>query len=106
MANEQLIFGLSSKIIEDFQLIFKEFPAIHRVFIFGSRAKGTWKDGSDIDLAIFAPELTDKEFTKLWDKVDSLPLVFKVDCIHWDRLANPDLKQKIVNEGKLFWGQT
>ncbi|MBY0578535.1 MAG: nucleotidyltransferase domain-containing protein [Burkholderiales bacterium] len=43
--------------------------------IFGSRAKGTFKNGSDIDLAVFAPTLSEQNFIRLWNELDALPRV-------------------------------
>lgn len=106
MADERLTFGLSSSIISDLQSVFTHFPEIKQVLIFGSRAKNTWKDGSDIDLAVIAPQLSDHEFTEIWNKIDDLPIIFKIDCLHWDRLSNESLKEKILKEGKVLFNQT
>jgi len=99
---DQLTFGLSKRIRADFSGTFARYPDIEQVLIFGSRAKGCAKPGSDIDLAVFAPRMTDPEFSRLWNEIDELPLVFKVDLLHWDRLANRSLKDKIALEGRLF----
>lgn len=96
-------FGLSAGVREEFQQVFSRYPDIKEVLIFGSRAKGSFRDGSDIDLAVFAPGMPDSTFTRLWREVDGLPLVFKVDLLHWDRLANPDLKDKVLREGQAFF---
>lgn len=103
MANEQLKFGLSPAVVADLRGVFARYPEIERVAIFGSRAKNSWKDGSDIDLAVFSETMPDNRFTKLWNEIDALPLVFKVDCLHWNRLSNPDIKEKIVREGQTFY---
>ena len=92
-------FGLSTEIIADFQRVFGRFPEIEQVLIFGSRAKNTFADGSDIDLAVCAPRMPDARFTELWNAIDRLPLVFKVDLLHWDRLDNAALKQTILTSG-------
>lgn len=103
MADGQLKFGLSPAIVADLRQIFARHPQIERVAIFGSRAKGNWKNGSDIDLAVMSQAMTDGEFTQLWNEIDNLPLVFKVDCLHWDKLSNLALKDKIVHEGQTFY---
>ncbi|HSO80445.1 MAG TPA: nucleotidyltransferase domain-containing protein [Chromatiaceae bacterium] len=100
-----MTFGLSERIRADIRQVFGHYPAIERVLIFGSRAKGNARPGSDIDLAVIAPEITDAEFARLWNAIDDLPLVFKVDLLHWDRLANPRLKDKIPREGCLFYAR-
>ncbi|TPW18051.1 MAG: prolyl aminopeptidase [Halothiobacillaceae bacterium] len=104
--NGKLIFGLSTTILSDLQRVFSAYPEIDKVVIFGSRAKGTFKNGSDIDLAVFAPTLSDQRFTQLWDELDALPLVFKMDLLHWDRLSNQRLKEKISVEGALLYSSS
>jgi proline iminopeptidase len=95
-------FGLSDEIRETFQRVFDGFPEIEQVPILGSRAKGGFRDGSDIDLAVFAPSMVDCRFTQLWQAIDDLPLVFKVELLHWDRLANNALCERIVLDGRPF----
>jgi predicted nucleotidyltransferase len=102
---EEMIFGLSARIRADFARVFARYPTIEQVLIFGSRAKGSARTGSDIDLAVFAPRMTDPDFARLWIEIDDLPLVFKVDLLHWDRLANQALKDKIPREGRLFYAR-
>lgn len=103
MATGKLNFGLSHSIIEDMRQVFSKYPEIQSVLVFGSRAKSTFRDGSDIDLAVIAPNLNPERFTQLWDQLDSLPLVFKVDIIHWDKLENEKLKAKILTEGNTLY---
>lgn len=95
-------FGLSARVRAEFQEVFSRYPDIDKVLIFGSRARGGFRDGSDIDLAVFAPGMPDSTFTRLWQEVEGLPLVFKVDLLHWDRLGNPVLKDKVLREGQVF----
>lgn len=103
MASKQLKFGLSPAIITELKTIFTRYPKIEKVLIFGSRAKENWKDGSDIDLAVFGSDLSAADFTKLWSEIDDLPIVFKVDCLHWDQLENLQLKEKVLQEGKIIY---
>lgn len=103
MARDRLIFGLAERHYADFVRIFQRYPQIEEVLIFGSRAKGTDRPWSDFDLAVVAPTLTDREFSKLWNEIDDLPLVFKIDLVHWDRLPEDRFKEKIHREGKRFY---
>lgn len=103
MANERLIFGLAERHYAEFVRIFQRYPQIDEVLIFGSRAKGTDKPWSDFDLAVVAPAMSNEEFSRLWGEVDGLELVFKVDLLHWDKLAPDRLKEKIREEGRRFY---
>jgi proline iminopeptidase len=56
----------------------------------------------DFDLAVVASTLSDSEFS-LQNEIDALPLVFKLDLLHWDRLPEERLKEKIRQEGERFY---
>jgi uncharacterized protein len=103
MVDDSLVFGIAERHYADLAEIFARYPNIVRVFIFGSRAKGTAKASSDIDLAVVAPEMSDQEFSRLWNELDALPLVFKLDVLHWDRLGEQKLKENITRDGQLFY---
>ena len=47
--------------------------------------------------------MVDSRLTQLWQAIDDLPLVFKVDLLHWDRLANNALRNQIALEGLPFY---
>jgi predicted nucleotidyltransferase len=103
MANLAAInHGLSDTIIADLQKTFAKYPRIEKTLLFGSRAKGTFHNGSDIDLAVIAPDMSDAEFTRLWAEIDSLPIIFKIDLVNANQLANNALKEKILHEGLVF----
>lgn len=104
MENGKLIFGLAERHYHDIVRVFASYQTIEQVLIFGSRAKGSHKPYSDIDLAVVAPKMSDLEFTKLWNELDSLELVFKLDLLHWDRLGQQNLKDSILKHGKDFIG--
>jgi proline iminopeptidase len=105
MVDAALIFGLSGDVRSDLSSVFRRFAEIQQVRIFGSRASGHYSSGSDIDLAVLAPTMTTDRFTQLWNDIDALPLVFKIDLLHWDTLENPVLKEKIMSEGLLFYAR-
>jgi|TARA_Y100001951_G_scaffold105357_2_gene122382 predicted nucleotidyltransferase len=96
-------YGLSSQVIEQLRKAFAKYPTIEVVYLFGSRASGHFKDGSDIDLAVVAPAMTESNFNSLWNEIDALPLVFKVDCIHFEKLGNEALRKNILKNGVQFY---
>jgi len=102
MANNNLIFGLEARHYADIAQILDKF-SVDRVVIYGSRAQGSAKPASDFDLAIVAPGLDDSQFSQLWLQLTSLPLVFKLDIVHWDTLVSASLKNKIARDGKTFY---
>lgn len=103
MASKRLIFGLAEHHYETLCEIFRRYPQIERVLLFGSRARGTGKPWSDFDLAVVAPTMSDADFSGLWTEIDELPLVFKVDLLHLDRLEPGALKNRITDQGQCFF---
>ena len=93
-------FGLSDAIMESFRAIFSATPALEKVLLFGSRARGEGAASSDIDLAVVAPMMTVEEFTGLWQRLDDLPLVYKIDLVRMEQLQDEALKAMIVRDGR------
>lgn len=92
-------FGIAQRHLDDLLHVFARHESIDQVLIFGSRARGTARPGSDIDLAVVAPRMSDVEFSTLWNEIDALPILFKIDLLHWDRITNAALKQNVVRDG-------
>lgn len=93
-------FGISEEIIEMLCKVFTEYEEIERVVIFGSRARGDFRNNSDIDMAVYAPTMTAMRFAQLHLDIDSLPIIFRMDIIHYDRCKEERLKNKIEEEAK------
>jgi proline iminopeptidase len=90
--------GIDCKWWQQITAICNEFPSIERIALYGSRAKNTFHSGSDIDLAIFARDLSQSDFFTLSDRLRQLPIAFGLDIVHWDSLQNNALKDKISLE--------
>lgn len=97
------MFGLSKHVVETLERVFRQYPQIVRVMLYGSRAKGTFKDYSDIDLAVDAPAMTDTQFAKLFVDVEDLNIIYKVDLVWLKNLTNKELLENIKKDGKLFY---
>ena len=50
-------FGLSDTVIQELQDVFRRYSNIQKVLIFGSRSKGNYRAGSDIDLAVIGKDV-------------------------------------------------
>ncbi len=98
-------FGLENKIIEQINSVFKQYPGIQRVVIYGSRAKGNWRNGSDIDLAIIAPEMTTEDLIKIKTQIDDLPIAYNVDLSLFHYIDNQSLINHIQRIGKEFYSR-
>ncbi len=93
-------FGLSHAILQQLCAEFARTPAILRVLVFGSRAKGNYRPGSDIDIALMAPKLTAAQLGELENRLDDLLLPYQIDLCHFDTLQNPALIDHIQRVGQ------
>ena len=94
-------FGLPERTIEEITAYFKTKPEIELVKIFGSRAKGTYRTGSDIDFAVW----TDKQdsFLRIAGELDDLPTPYKFDMIDYKNLSHEGVKNSIDRDGIVFY---
>ena len=80
------------------------YPEIEKAIIFGSRAMGNYKKGSDIDIAIIGTEITWEITTKRTTKLNELLAIpYMVDVVNFNTIENDELKTHIVNIGKVFY---
>lgn len=56
-----------------------DYPGVEEIWLYGSRAMGRERPGSDIDLSLEGMELTHRDLLHLMDQVDDLLLAWKVD---------------------------
>ncbi len=97
-------FGITPKSYQLIQDTFPKYPEIEEVIIFGSRAKGTYKHGSDIDLAIKGKHCNNKIAMNISGILnEELPIPYKIDIVSYNDLSNEDLKEHIDRVGKLFY---
>ena len=96
------MFGLKEKHIEAINTCFAEYENIEQVVVYGSRAKGNYKNGSDIDLTIVS-DLTYSEILKLENQLDDLLLPYKIDSSLKHQISNSDLIAHIDRVGKIFY---
>ena len=71
--------GIQESDINDIINIIQNNHKIQKVILFGSRAKGTFNNGSDIDLALDGSGLTLTEILDIFNKLESLYLPYKFD---------------------------
>ena len=87
--------GLSPEQIDMIVDVIKKAGA-SRALVFGSRAKGSRRDNSDIDIAIFGSGVN---IGNLHMQLDELPMPYKFDLIHYDDITNIPLREHIDRAG-------
>lgn len=96
------MFGLKQQVIDSINECFDQFPQVESVTIYGSRAKGNYKIGSDIDLCIMGI-LDYNNLLKLENQLDELLLPYKIDISVYDKINNSDLLDHIQRVGQVFY---
>lgn len=96
-------FGLKDKTIKKIHQVFSQYPAIEKATLYGSRAKGSFKKGSDIDLTLEGEDLTLSILHKIDNNLDDLLLPYTFDLSIFKHIDNPDLLNHIKQIGIVFY---
>lgn len=99
------MFGLSSVTVEKIQSVFRNHKQVERVIIYGSRAKGNYSPGSDIDLVMTGYGLKIQDVLDIRVELEELNLPYSVDLLILEAIENPDLLEHIARVGLLFYQQ-
>ena len=96
--------GLPERTLATLEAIFRKYPGIKQVILYGSRAKGNYRPGSDIDLTL----ITDGTFThtdllNISGDFEDSDMPYLVDVSIYDKLSSPDLKAHIDKVGKILF---
>jgi len=95
-------FGPTLPTTQRLQTVFAEYPEAQEVWLYGSRAKGTATEGSDIDLSLKGELLTHRHQLQLSVAIENLLLPYRVDLSIDNSLPKP-LKEHIQRVGQLFF---
>jgi predicted nucleotidyltransferase len=90
---------LPPKAIEGILRLCRSNPAVRRVILYGSRAKGCARYNSDIDLTLDAPDLSFRDLLAIEGQLDDLLLPWKIDLSLLHQIENPALRDHIERIG-------
>ena len=85
--------------IERLRAVFRRFPEARRVLVFGSRATGTAKRASDLDLAVEAPGMSDRAWSDFHAALDEAPVILELDVVRFDTLPPGPLAEAVRRDG-------
>jgi predicted nucleotidyltransferase len=95
--------GLPESAVAKLRATFSGYPEIDRVVLYGSRALGSYRTGSDIDLTIEAETMDLSELLTIENRIDDLLLPWKVDLSLRHNIDNPELVTHIDRVGMTFY---
>ncbi len=97
-------FGLKETAIEMIQQVLARHPQVEEAILYGSRAKGNFRPGSDIDLTLRGgPELTWKVLYRIIRELDDLPLPYTFDISLLREIDDPGVLDHIQRVGVTFY---
>lgn len=96
-------FGLKPDTVARINGVLAAHPEIEEAVLYGSRAKGNWRAGSDIDLCLKGEALTLTHLMKIENELDDLLLPYKIDLSLHHALDNPELVDHIRRVGVVFY---
>jgi predicted nucleotidyltransferase len=91
--------GLSTATLEKIVGVLAHFPEVEEAVLFGSRAKGTHKVGSDIDLSLVGEALDWRTVGRIYDALDDQLLPYRFSLILFDPNIDPDVAAHIARVG-------
>jgi predicted nucleotidyltransferase len=91
--------GLANKTLEQITGVLVTFSQVEKALLFGSRAKGTHKPGSDIDLALVGADLDWKTVGRISCALDDLPIPYRFSLIMFNERTDSEVAAHIRRVG-------
>lgn len=97
------LYGLKEATINKIIAVFKIHIEVEQAILYGSRAKGNYSNGSDIDLTLLGEDLSYSLLNRIETEIDDLLLPYSVDLSLYAQIDNQDLVTHIQRVGKVFY---
>jgi type I restriction enzyme S subunit len=97
------MYGLDTEDIEAINKVFSKYSEIENAILYGSRAKGNYRNDSDIDPTLIGGKLTLSQLFEIETELDDLLLPYKIDLSTYHKIENPDLMEHIKRVGVIFY---
>lgn len=100
-------YGLPQSSVQKICAVLSRYPQVEKAILYGSRAKGNHKNGSDIDLTLRGgAELTLNVVYKILDDLDELLLPYTIDLSLFNNIGDPDVIEHIQRVGVTFYDKS
>jgi len=96
-------YGLTDQQLTLIVSTLAQFTGVERAILFGSRAKGTMHERSNIDIAIVGSHLDRHQLAAIAMAFDDTDLPYQVDIKSIDDIQNPALKEHIARIGQCIY---
>jgi len=93
-------YGLTQYTYQEIKRIVQKYSN-YKFLVYGSRARGDYKENSDIDIVIRG-DISEKDRIKILNDFDLLNIPYMVDIVFYEQLEKIELKKSIDKEGILY----
>ena len=97
------MYGMTDEELNLLCTLFAEQKEIEQVILYGSRAKGTHKPFSDVDITLMGYGLTCNHLNRLFSEIDESSLPYRFDISIFSKLTNEALIEEIEKTGVVLW---
>lgn len=97
------MYGLNPQTFASIIDILQKYTEVEKALIYGSRAKGNYRPGSDIDLTLKGENLNLTDLNKIENEIDDLLTPYKIDLSLYHHIKNPEFLEHIHRVGKVFY---
>ncbi len=98
--------GLREVTVERIRAVLAQFPEVEKAVLYGSRAMGIYRPGSDIDLTLCGGELNHTLLTQINNELDDLLLPYQIDLSLMALLSHPALLDHISRVGVVLYAKS
>lgn len=95
--------GLPNSTLERIQSVLARYQEVEKALLYGSRAKGNYRPGSDIDLTLCGDEMNHSLLTRIVNDLDDLLLPYQIDLSLMSSLSHPPLLDHIRRVGVVLY---
>ena len=96
-------YGLSDTVIQELQDVFRRYANIEKVLIFGSRSKGNYRAGSDIDLAVIGKDIDYSLLLDIQCDIEDLGILYSIDLLDYQKKKGTPIGEHIDRVGQVFY---
>lgn len=96
-------FGLTDNTLRKIRDVLAGYADVEKAIIYGSRAKGNYHNGSDIDLTLFGDSLDENQCADIADALDELLLPYMIDLSLYALIDHNELKKHIERVGRVLY---
>ena len=96
-------YGLKQQYIDELRAILRDIPGIEEAVLHGSRARGDYGRGSDIDICLKGEQITPSDVVSLKTALYESRIPYFFDVCVWNNIKNEDFKNNIIRDGKVIF---